>query len=613
MRRPLPLVVALLVVAPARSSPAQDASSAPIEVRVVGERKQHPDRSADTVRVGGEKLRASPKPTLLEALAQAAPDMYVPARGAGIHGVAAGATGGIQLRGMGGSPSSQVVVIEDGVPDVQGLFGHPIPDAYVPFLLDEAIIVRGGDSVLYGTNAMGGAILLRSRWRRQEGWEVESDAAMGSYSTLRESASVLGTSGRFDVAGAVHAMRTDGHRVGAGGSQLIGQVAMRTRLGAGWTLTLRQKAMHLSGGDPGPVTHPYSDHDFDVWRDRTSLQAQWSSGQVKVRAQSFFNVGRHALYDGFLSTDTTSGTILESEIKLHPAVRWLLGSAADRADGSAENRITEQTFPVRAQQSVSWYEQLTVEPVHGLLLNGGTRVVAGASDALVFLYKGGVRWSFAEGWYVRGRTARNYRQPTLNERYLPFPTSNPDLKPERSLNMDAGGGYRSAHLELSGSWYRSDVDNLIKVFGVWPAAEVVNIDHTTVVGVEGQLVIRDIGPVTLRVGGDWQDVGRYTKQNPSARGVFGVEVVQPAGTWTLRSCLEGELVHGLFMSNYGEDPIDDVFVLNLGLRARREFIERDLTVEPYVAVRNLLDSRYAYVKDYIMPRFNVLAGLRLVL
>jgi len=45
-------------------------SSAPIEVRVVGERRQRSDRSADTVRVSGDKLRASPKATLLEALAQ---------------------------------------------------------------------------------------------------------------------------------------------------------------------------------------------------------------------------------------------------------------------------------------------------------------------------------------------------------------------------------------------------------------------------------------------------------------------------------------------------------------------------------------------------------------
>lgn len=598
----------------ASSSEAPAASSSvPIEVRVVGERRQRPDRSADTVRVGGDRLRESPKSSLVESLAQEAPDMYVPARGVGIHGVASGGTGGIHIRGMGGSPNSQVVVIEDGVPDYQGLFGHPIPDAYVPFLLDEAVIVRGGDSVLYGTNAMGGAILLRGRWRQHDGWEVENDSAIGSYNTIRESAALLGNSGRFGFAGAVHALRTDGHRLGAGGSNLIGQLGVRMRLGSGWDVTLREKAMHLTGADPGPVTHPNDDHFFDVWRDRLSLQANWQSDVVSVRAQPFFNIGRHELYDGFRSIDTTSGAILESDFRLHSRAKLLVGSAVDRADGSAENRVTGEQMPVRAQQSASWYEQLTVEPLKGLQFIGGTREVASANYGFVFLYKGGVRWSLGKGWHVRGRAAKNFRQPTLSELYLPFPSANPDLKPERSLTTDAGFGYGSEHFEFSGTWYRNEVDNMIKYFGVWPAAEVVNIDHTMIVGAEATAAARNLGPVTLRVGGNWQDVGRYTRQNPSARGVFAVEVAQPAGSWMLRSSLEGEWVHGLYMNNYSQDRIDDVFVLNLALRARHEMPERGIVMEPYLALRNLLDSRYAYVKDYTMPGFNALAGLRLVL
>ncbi len=598
---------------PAQASPTPSASAAPIEVRVVGPRQQRPDRTADTVRVPGNKLRASPEETLLESLAQEAPDLYVTSRGSAIHGIASGATGGIHIRGLGGSPNSQVVVIEDGVPDYQGLFGHPIPDAYAPFLIEEALVVRGGDSVLYGTNAMGGAILLRSRWRQEQGWEVETDSAVGSYGTIRESAVVLGSSGPLSVAGGVLALRTEGHRTGAGGSNLIGQVAVRTRLGSEWEVTLRQKAMHLTGADPGPVTHPYEDHFFDVWRDRVSLQAAWQAGAVSLRAQPFFNIGRHELYDGFRSVDTTSGAVVESDIRLHPSVKLLVGATMDRADGTAENRATGDRMRVRAQQSASWYEQVTVEPWQGLQLVGGTREVASPGYGFVFLYKGGFRWSIGEGWYLRGRATKSFRQPTLSELYLPFPTSNPDLKPERSFGTDAGVGYASEHIECSAVWYRNDVDNLIKYFGVWPAAEVVNIDHTTVVGLEAQVVARDLGPVTLRAGGSWQDVGRYTKQNPSARGVVAMEAGQPVGTWRMRGSVEGEWVHGLYMNNYSQDRIDDVFVVHLALQARHEIPGREVVVEPYIMLRNLLDRRYAYVKDYTMPGFHVLGGLRWVL
>jgi len=376
---------------------------------------------------------------------------------------------------------------------------------------------------------------------------------------------------------------------------------------------LREKAMHLTGGDPGPVTHPYDDHTYDVWRERTSMSAEWSSGDVTLRAVPYFNVGRHALFDGFLSTDTASGLVVETQLRWDPVARLLLGSAVDRADGDAENRASGEVFAVRAKQSSSWYQELTTEPISGVAFVVGAREVVSPDDGLVLVYKGGARWCVAEGWVVRARVARNFRQPTLSERYLPFPTANPDLKPERSFNTDAGVKYTSARWEAEGAVYRNDVQNLIRYFGVWPAAEVVNIDQVTVVGAEGQLVIRDLGPFSLRMAGNAQDVGRYTKQNPSARGVFGMDAVHVAGTWTLRASLEGEWVHGLFMSNYAEDPIDDVFVMNLGVRGRRDAMDGSSVVEPYVVIRNLFDRRYAYVKDYVMPGRNLLGGLRWVL
>jgi outer membrane receptor protein involved in Fe transport len=59
--------------------------------------------------------------------------------------------------------------------------------------------------------------------------------------------------------------------------------------------------------------------------------------------------------------------------------------------------------------------------------------------------------------------------------------------------------------------------------------------------------------------------------------------------------------------------MDDVFVADATLRYRRNLPERQITLEPYVVLRNLLDQRYAYVQGYPMPGFNVLAGLKIAL
>lgn len=579
------------------------------EVVVIGRRPISRDRTQDATQVDGQQLRDSPRASTFEALSQQAGDIYVPGRGA-MHGVANGASGGIRIRGLGGSPNSQVLVVEDGVPDYQGIFGHPIPDAYVPFLIDDVLVVKGGDSVLYGTNAMGGVVVIRSRWRDREGYEVLNDAAYGSYSTLRESASVLGRFGSWDVAGAFQALSTDGHRQGAGGDELIGSTAARYRFTPDLKLTLRNKVVHLEGADPGPVTHPFTDHWYDVWRDNASLQLNWTQGIARLNVTPYFNLGVHRLYDGFYSTDYVGGGIADLELKLHRTTELLLGVAGEHVGGDVENRITGERPDVRGLTDVSFYNQLTFRPIDRLSFMLGTRELYSTSYGFVFLYKGGARWSIVDGLYVHTRVARNFRQPTIRELYLPFPTANPDLRPEYSLNWDFGAGYTSEHFEVSCSGYRTEAEDLIKYFGAWPSAEVVNIGHVVIWGVEGVVGVKKLGPVSMFLTGDWQDVGRYTRQNPSAKLNFTLDAGQEFGAHYLGGSVSGEWVHGLYMADYSRQPIDDVFVMDLALRYRYTSADRGLTLEPYVFLRNFLDRRYAYVEGYPMPGFNVLAGLK---
>jgi len=87
-----------------------------LEAVIIGKRRLSRDRTEDGMRVEGQQLRDSARFGTFEALSQRMGDMYVPGRGA-MHGVGNGATGGIRIRGLGGSPNSQVLVVEDGVPD----------------------------------------------------------------------------------------------------------------------------------------------------------------------------------------------------------------------------------------------------------------------------------------------------------------------------------------------------------------------------------------------------------------------------------------------------------------------------------------------------------------
>ncbi len=591
-------------------SEQEDPSFTLPEVTVKGVKAPGRDDTADAAHISGETLRNSPRASTVEAISQEAADVYVSGKGAGVHGVSNGASGAIHVRGLGGSPNAQVLVVEDGVPDIQGIFGHPIPDAYVPFLIDEVRVVKGGDSTLYGSNALGGVILIENRWRREEGFELENDSAYGSFQSIRETAAFLGRWGDWDLASAFHYYRTDGHRENSGGYNMVGSFGLRWRVSPALNLTLKNKVLHLEGEDPGPATHPNSDHWYDVWRDNLSLRLDYEHNWFDFRVLPYLNVGIHRLYDGFYSEDYMAGASTEFDLHLHPTVDLLLASSATWIEGEVTNRITDEEEAVDGLANYAFYNQLTWKPLDTLSFVLGSRELYSTKYGFAFLYKAGARWEFVDGLSLRSRLTRNFRQPTLRELYLPFPTANPDLKPEYSLNWDVGFGLDFKHVEFSTTGYRTQAENMIKYFGSWPSAEVVNIDEIVIWGVEAHLGLKELGPVNLFVTGNWQDVGRYTKQNPDAKLNFTLEAAHDFGEHWIAGSLSGEWVHGLYMENYQRDPIDNVFFMDMTFRYRYEPSGQPFTLEPYLLLRNMLNLRYEYIKSYPMPGIHTMAGLK---
>lgn len=597
-----------------KSAPPEDVESAPPIQETVVTARPSPgkDHTAAVTRVKGSNIRRSTRTSTIEALSQESSGIYVSGRGVGFHGVAGVASGAIHIRGLGGSPNSQVLVVENGVPDAQGIFGHPIPDAYVPFLIDEVRVVMGGDSVLYGSNAVGGVIIIRDRWRTTRGWELNNETAFGSYNTIKETVSFLGRWKNFGLAAAFHARKSDGHRDGAGGTNKVANLAVRWRLKPKFNLTLRNKAIHLSGTDPGPITHPNDDHWYDVLRDNFSLKLDWDKEWFQLHVVSFANIGIHRLYDGFFSLDTTAGGFGEWKVKVLDNLRFLLGLGTEWLDGHVENRIQNETYPVETFGNVSSYGQVDYRPHSSVHLVAGGRLMYNTKFGGVIMAKAGATWEPWRGFFLRSRFTRNFRQPTLRELYLPFPTANPELLPEISHNWDFSVTWEHKKLKLSATTYYSSVKNLIKYFGAWPSAEVVNIDKVEVFGVEGMAQLKNLGPLGFKITGNWQDVGRYTKQNPDAKINFQMDARHRHKNHSFLGTVSGEWVHGLYMNNYKRDPLPNVFFIDMSLRYRYRYASGS-SLEPYIMLRNILDNRYAYIEGYLMPGFNIMAGIKTTL
>jgi len=98
----------------------------------------------------------------------------------------------VDIRGMGATAASNVVVLVDGVrmnsPDLSGYDFSTIPLE----MIERIEVIRGGGSVLYGNGVVGGVINIVTR-KGTPGTETRIYASYGSYETLDTRAGVSGS------------------------------------------------------------------------------------------------------------------------------------------------------------------------------------------------------------------------------------------------------------------------------------------------------------------------------------------------------------------------------------------------------------------------------------
>lgn len=106
---------------------------------------------------------------VLSTISSYVPGVFITERNILGFGVSTGGSGIINMRGVGSSPNTQVLVLIDGHPQYQGIFAHPLPDAYVASDVRKVEVIRGPGSVLYGSNAMAGVInILTKKQEKKE-------------------------------------------------------------------------------------------------------------------------------------------------------------------------------------------------------------------------------------------------------------------------------------------------------------------------------------------------------------------------------------------------------------------------------------------------------------
>ncbi|WP_291129203.1 TonB-dependent receptor, partial [Dysgonomonas sp. UBA7698] len=162
--------------------------------------------------VGSKQIESRFEQSLLPIITEEVPGLFVTSRSIMGYGVAAGSAGGMTIRGIGGSPTTQMLMLIDGHPQYMGLMGHPLADSYQSLMAERVEVVRGPASVLYGSNAMGGVINIITRKQLQNGVKTNVRAMYGSYNTLSTEANNAIRSGKFSSYVSLSYNRSDGQR-----------------------------------------------------------------------------------------------------------------------------------------------------------------------------------------------------------------------------------------------------------------------------------------------------------------------------------------------------------------------------------------------------------------
>ncbi len=419
--------------------------------------------------------------TVYDALDKLVPSAYVPSRGILGHGL--GISNSIALRGLGGSPTTQLLIVVDGRPDVMGLMGHPIPDFYSLTDVGSISITAGPASVLYGNRAMGGAIEIKPT-PPQEGFHTDLTFSLGSYYTTQNRLSHAGGLGRLYYRASGGIDYTDGHRENTSFRNQDGTVHFSYDWTPVWQTSVQGRYGHFNIEDPGNVQAPTPGHWYKVGRGGFTASMKNHAEQAWGVISVFSSHGHHMIYDGFRSVDSDTGFRAYEKFAPRSNLDIELGADAAQYGGRARNIASGYDYGKHHVSEGGGFARARWDPLRKLRLNAGFRYDRNSVFGGVTATEFGASYRLRNGYALSLAISKGFRNPTIRELYL-FPAPTPTLQPERLWNYQATFQLRPVSgLLVWVTGYYADIDNLIVAAGRYPNLKLENTGRASNRGLE---------------------------------------------------------------------------------------------------------------------------------
>ncbi len=555
-------------------------------------------------------IENSNESALLPIISEQVPGVFVTERGTTGFGVSSGAAGQISIRGVGGSPNTQVLMLLDGHPQYMGIMGHPLPDSYVASDVERVEIIRGPASILYGSGAMGGVINIITKKQKSDGYSINANASYGSFNTQKYMASGGYRSGKFNVFTSYNHDQTDGHRTNSEFKIDNGYIKMGYDISDKITATADFNIAKFYTEDPGPSYITDSSfinqiHWIDILRGKASLSVENNFEKLSGAVKIFHNFGDHVIYDGFHSKDINSGVMFYQSGSFFNGNLTTFGVDFKTFGGIAENTIAMNgegiIFGDTTLTEMAGYVLMQQNFAEKFIINAGIRSEYHSVYGNEWIPQAGVCYNVTDKSTLKGIVSKGFRSPTIRELYLWAP-ANENLLPEELWNYEISYLQRiNAKINFELTAFHNQGSNMIKTVMDGGIPKNMNTGSFSNYGAEFMANYRVNKSLNLNINYSYLYMESPIIASPEHQAFFSAryKIKKFAFSSTLQS------INGLYTSV----TAGDIRKVNyLVLNARVNYIIKEFA-SVFIAGNNLLNSQYEINYGYPMPGINFTAGI----
>jgi iron complex outermembrane receptor protein len=570
--------------------------------------------------ISGNTIEERMQPSLLPLLTEEVPGLFISQRGVMGYGVANGAAGGMSIRGIGGAPTSGVLVLIDGHPQYMGLMGHPLADSYQSMMTERVEVVRGPASVLYGSNAMGGVINIITKKQPQEGLRQSARIMYGSYNTLSAEAMNGWRKEKLHLVGNISYNRSDGHRENMDFEQLNGYAKAGYDFTAHWSSFIDLNLSKTLSANPGPVTNRMIDNDADILRGVASAVLENEYNRTSGAVKFFYNFGAHEINDGisiissalppdyrFRSDDQMFGFSAYQSYSFFEGNKTTAGFDFQRFGGKAWNKFPDEAdnvelADVHLNNEAVYLNLQQSLPGNKLTLNGGIRLDHHEINGSEWIPQLGLSYNPASSTVLKAIVSKGFRNPTIREMYM-FPPQNPDLKPERLWNYELSylQTLFNNQLSLGVNLFYIKGDNMIQVAMVDGKPLNINSGKVENKGIEFSTAWQVTQSLRFSANYSYLDMTYKILAAPEHK--LYVSGNYTKERWNFSSGLQ---YIGNLYTTIGPEPQKERFLL-WNARIHYKALE---WLNIFLRGENLLDQAYEINAGYPMPGATVFGGLQ---